>query len=70
MQWSIHDFPDEGLEHFLAQKLNEIEKKWIASFRSVARYTIKAWCFERHVDTWVYSKDDTMAHTCRLMVIS
>ena len=26
--------------------------------------------FEIHVDTWVYSKDDTMAHAHRLMVIS
>ena len=26
--------------------------------------------FEIHVDTWVYSKDDTMAHAHRLVVIS
>ena len=26
--------------------------------------------FKRHVDTWVYSKEDTMAHTRRLVVIS
>ena len=26
--------------------------------------------FEIHVYTWVYSKDDTMAHTRRLVVIS
>ena len=26
--------------------------------------------FEIQVDTWVYSKDDTMAHTHRLVVIS
>ena len=26
--------------------------------------------FEIHVCTWVYSKDDTMAHTRRLVVIS
>ena len=39
------------------------------SCHHVARYMI-TWCFERHVDTWVYSKDDTMAHTRRLVVIS
>ena len=26
--------------------------------------------FEIHVDTWVYSKDDTMAHAYRFMVTS
>ena len=26
--------------------------------------------FKIHVDTWVYSKEDTMAHTRRLVVIS
>ena len=26
--------------------------------------------FETHVYTWVYSKEDTMAHTRRLVVIS
>ena len=26
--------------------------------------------FEIHVDTWVYSKEDTMAHTRRLVVTS
>ena len=30
----------------------------------------KARCFMIHVDTWVYSKDDTMAHAHRLVVIS
>ena len=40
------------------------------SCHHVARLMIKAWCFKGHVDTWVYSKDDTMAHTRRLVVIS
>ena len=40
------------------------------SCHHVARLTINAWYFKEHVDTWVYSKDDTMAHTHRLMVIS
>ena len=30
----------------------------------------KGMVFKEHVDTWVYSKDDTMAHTRRLVVIS
>ena len=32
--------------------------------------TIKSMVFEIHVDTWVYSKDDTMAHAHRLVVTS
>ena len=31
---------------------------------------IKYMVFEIHVDTWVYSKDDTMAHAHRLVVTS
>ena len=31
---------------------------------------ITSMMFEIHVDTWVYSKEDTMAHTCRLVVTS
>ena len=37
---------------------------------AMSRDKDKGMCFKRHVDTWVYSKDDTMAHTRRLVVIS
>ena len=40
------------------------------SCHHVTRLMYNTVMFEIHVDTWVYSKDDTMAHTRRLVVIS
>ena len=37
---------------------------------TMSRDKSKAWWFVIHVCTWVYSKDDTMAHAHRLVVIS